>query len=254
MPYGRIRSGVFAALVFFACSAFPAGAQIVPWDVFEDTLSDSVCDVVNAANAELVVLSDTGQLVIVTGLDVTLEDTFVDLSGFVFFEGLPVGLIDFAEDGDGFRTLWWTSLTGRVVDVSGFTGEPAETELFPSDISGVPCDACDFWDDPAVCGPTVLDGDLDGILDEEDFCVNTPINEVADEHGCSCSQLDDDLDGVDNCADLCPSTPLGEEVNDLGCLRISTGPIVSICGSFSNLTLAMMFCGLVALRAISPRA
>jgi len=128
-----------------------ARAQVVPWQVFLDSLSTAACDVVNADNAELVVLSAGGQLVIVTGTDVLLADTFVDDQGFVFFEGDPVGTIDFATDGDGRRTLWWVSLTGTVVNVNGFTGEPRQTNQVPSDFLEVPCDACEFWDDPSVC-------------------------------------------------------------------------------------------------------
>ena len=137
----------------------PISAQLVPWDTFADNISNSVCSVVNAGNTELVVLRTTGQLVIVTGTDVLLEDAFVDAQGFVTFEGEDAGLLDFAIDGDGFRTLWWLTLTGNVVEVSGFTGEPRETDLFPDDFVDVPCDACDFWDDPTVCGdpdPPVL--------------------------------------------------------------------------------------------------
>ena len=128
-----------------------AVAQIVPWDVFDDASSDSVCDVINAENAELVVLSDTGQLAIVTGRDVILEDTFVTAEGDVLYFGQPAGFITFETDGDGLRSLWWVSLTGQVVNVDGFTGEPAVTNLLPGDFVDVPCDACDFWDDPTVC-------------------------------------------------------------------------------------------------------
>lgn len=133
-----------------------ARGQDVPWDVYEDALSDSVCDVVNAATAELVVLSATGQLVIVGSggadvNDVTLADTFVDLQGCVFVDNEPFGFISFQEDGDGFRTVFWTSLVGTVVDVDPFTGFPEDTDLFPEDFIDVPCDACDFWDDQSVC-------------------------------------------------------------------------------------------------------
>jgi hypothetical protein len=128
-----------------------AYAQNVPWDVFADPSSDSVCDLVNASNAELVVLSNTGELVIVTGTDVILADTFVDLDSNVFFDGLPAGLLTFATDDDGFRTLWWVGLNGNVVSVDLFTGEPSVTNERPSDFADVPCDACDFWDDQSVC-------------------------------------------------------------------------------------------------------
>jgi len=128
-----------------------AEAQTLPWDVFLDTQSDSSCDLINANNAQLVLLHATGQLAIVTGTDVTLEDTLVDDTGFVFFEGDPVGTIGFATDGDGFRTLWWTSLTGTVVNVNGFTGQPTLTDKLPDDFENVDCDACPFWDHPEIC-------------------------------------------------------------------------------------------------------
>ncbi len=140
------------ALIFLAAPAGSAArAQFIPWDTFIDDASDSICDVVNAGNAELVVLNATRQFVIVTGSDVTLVDTFVDTNGAVFFEGEPAGVIGFALDGDGFRTLWWLSLTGDVVEVDGFTGQPSLTNQVPEDFIDVPCDACLFWDDQSVC-------------------------------------------------------------------------------------------------------
>lgn len=144
---GPAVAGMLTSLVLPVVAA----AQTVPWDVFADTQSASVCDVVNAANAELVVLKDTGQLVLVTGEDITLESTFVDLDGFVIFEGADAGLIGFREDGDGLRSLWWTTLTGWAVNVDPFTGAPSESSLFPSDFTDVACDACEFWDDQSVC-------------------------------------------------------------------------------------------------------
>ncbi len=138
-----------SGMVLLAASA--TTAQDKPWDVFLDTQSDAVCDVINADNAQLVVLRNTGQFVIITGTDVVLEDTFVDADGFVFFEGDPVGTIDFLTDGDGLRSLWWVSLTGTVVRVNGFTGEPSQTENTPADFEDAACDACEFWDDPSVC-------------------------------------------------------------------------------------------------------
>jgi len=146
--------------VLFAAAR--VSGQVVPWDVYDDPLSDSVCDVVNVANGELVVLSSTGELVLVTGSDVILVDTFVDLDGNVFYLEEPAGIIDFATDDDGLRSLWWLSLNGAVVHVDGFTGEPSVTDTFPSEYSDVPCDACEFWDDPSVCEEPPPDGDGDG--------------------------------------------------------------------------------------------
>ena len=152
-PVGTL---LFVSLTVCGFAGSPAFAQLEPWDLFLDTESSSVCDVVNAENTELVVLSDTGQLVIVTGPDVLLEDTFVDADGDVYIGNDPVGFIDFAEDGDGYRTLWWLSLTGNVVHVDGFSGNPTETNYLPSDFFDVPCDACPLWDDPTVCAGSVV--------------------------------------------------------------------------------------------------
>ena len=203
-----------AAVLFLVGMGSNRLANAVPWDIFDDPNSASTCDAVNASNVELVVLSDTGQLVIITGTDLVLTATFVDADGFVFFGGLPVGVIDFAEDGDGLRTLWWTSLNGTVVEVDLFTGEPSTTDLLPSDFHGVPCDACELWDDPADC---VGDQDGDGIIDVVDACPDTPPDEPVDIDGCSCSQTDTDADGVDDCVDDCPDTPPDEPVDEDGC-------------------------------------
>ena len=209
-----IRTILFAAALHLGGMRGNDGVQAVPWDIFDDPNSTSTCDAVNASNAELVVLSGTGELVIITGTDLILTATFVDADGFVFFDGLAVGVINFAEDGDGIRTLWWTSLDGTVVEVDAFTGEPSTTNLLPSDFHGVLCDACEIWDNLADC---VGDQDGDGIVDVIDICPDTPPDEPVDIDGCSCSQFDDDADGVDNCVDDCPDTPLGEAVDDGGC-------------------------------------
>jgi len=129
-----------------------ASGQTKPWELFQDASSTAVCDVINADNnARFVMISATRHLAIITGNDLILEDTLVDENGFVFFEGDPVGAIGFATDGDGRRSIWWMSLTGTVVDVDGFTGEPSQTNKFPTDFDDVPCDACEFWDNPAAC-------------------------------------------------------------------------------------------------------
>ncbi|MGD2110570.1 MAG: hypothetical protein PVI86_14415 [Phycisphaerae bacterium] len=190
-----------------------ASAQTLPWLQFEDPVSGSICDVVNAANLELVVLDPTGELAGVTGTDVIFLDTFVDNTGNVFFQGIPAGFIDFAADGDGFATLWLFTPFGDLADIDEFTGQLAATNLFPTDFIDVPCDACPFWDEPDEC----QDSDVDGVVDAFDICPLTPLDELPDVDGCSCSQLDDDLDGVDNCFDLCPDTPLIVLVDVDGC-------------------------------------
>jgi len=144
---------VVASAMLVAVAAAPAQTSTKPWQLLLDSASSSSCDVINADNAQLVLLTATSQLSIVTQTDVTLQDTQVDADGFVTFEGNPAGAIGFAADRDGKRTVWWMSLTGAVVNVNGFTGEPTETNKSPSDFVDVACDACQFWDDPTVCAP-----------------------------------------------------------------------------------------------------
>lgn len=202
-------NGMNRRVLIAACGALTsgmfAGAQAQPWVLYVDSdpLSGSICDVVNATNLELVVLEATGEFVSITGNDVAFVDTFVDGSGAVFFQGIPAGFIDFAEDGDGFRTLWLFTPFGDVANVDRFTGMPTPTGLLPLNFSDVPCDACPFWDEPDEC----LDSDFDGIENAFDLCPQTPLGELVDAFGCSCSQFDDDQDDVDNCVDLCPNTP-----------------------------------------------
>ena len=242
--------------IVWGCSG-TVRAQDVPWDVYTDPFSDSVCDVVNASNAELVVISSTGELAIVSGTDRVFSRTFVDVFGStltdgtilldsadVFFDDEFIGSIAFADDGDGLRSLWWTSLTGRVVEVDGFTGEPFESDFFPEDFPDVPCDACAFWDDESVC---VIDSDADGVANEFDICPNTPFSELADLLGCSCSQLDPDLDGVSSCFDLCPSTPRSAVIVDANGCSVAT---VRMCGTIGFVPLLFAFVGVASLKLV----
>ncbi len=143
-------------LFLLALMTAPTLAQNNPWVRFSDNQSTSICDVINADNAQLVVLQGTGQLRIVSGTDVTLADAIVDADGFVTFEGEAEGLIGFAIDGDGFRSLWWTSLVGEVAHINGRTGAPTFSAKSPEDYHDASCDACDLWDDPAACPPPTV--------------------------------------------------------------------------------------------------
>ncbi len=246
---GRSLGTLSSVLIVTVVLAYATTVRSVPWVLFVDADSASICDVVNAANLELVVLETTGELVIVTGIDTVLIDTFVDDEGSVFLEGFPAGFIEFAEDGDGFRTLWWFVSVDDVANVNEFTGEPTATGAFASDFTDVPCDACDFWDDPADCADT----DLDGVDDRFDDCLFTPLDEAVDVGGCSCSQLDDDADEVNNCFDLCPGTSLLDEVDLDGCAIVILveppgGTTVIACGSFGAMILPFLLCGLVGRR------
>jgi carboxypeptidase T len=61
-----------------------------------------------------------------------------------------------------------------------------------------------------------LDSDGDGVLDEDDYCPNSPGEEV-DELGCTAEEQDVDEDGVLNTLDACRNTPPGQQVGADGC-------------------------------------
>ncbi len=227
-------------------------AQDLPWDVYLDFESDAACDLVNAGNLELVVFSDTGELVVVTGTDYSLgPDAFVNEDGLYFFAEIPLGEIVFADDGNGFRTVWLLAFDGTVLELDPVTGGPIFTDLIPDDFLGVPCDAFTLWDDD----------DFDGVLDEVDNC---PFDFGNYRLGCPCEVFDDDEDAVNDCFDLCPNTAVGELVDSDGCeiivvvqpppvTVVQPPPVIFACGNFSTLTLAMTFGTLVTLRLARRR-
>jgi len=255
-----INATLLAAVILFGGIGSSNIARAVPWDVFLDPESDSACDVVNAGNLEVVVLSDTGELIVVTRDDYPLDAAaFVNAEGVYFFDGVPVGQISFAIDGDGFRTLWLLAPDDTVLELDSDTGEPIFTNLTPNDFVGVPCDACDLWDDPADC-----DEDLDGVPDKDDDCPGTPLNTVVTEEGCPCNEFDEDDDGINDCFDDCPNTPLGADVDEVGCeiviviqpppvTVIQPPPVTIVCGNFSTLTMALTFGTLITLRLARRR-
>ncbi len=161
----RSRLGLFALAIGVTVQA--AHAQ-VDWLFFEDTISTSRCDVINTLDSELVLLDGTFELMLVTGTDTILADTFVDEQNFVFFGDQPAGSIEFAEDSDGFRTLWWLTLNGRVVALDPFTAEPQPSDALPIDFTNVPCDACEFIDSPPS---DICDFD-DGIILDAPFNID----------------------------------------------------------------------------------
>jgi hypothetical protein len=208
------RRTIAAAGLVLALGSASASAQLT---LYLDDVSSSSCDLVNASNTELAVLADTQELVIIAGQDVVLLNTFVDDTGEVFVDNELVGFVEFATDGDGFRTLWWVTLTGTVVAVDSLTGDPFDSGFFPDDFIDAPCDACVFWDDPFECGGIVFDSDGDGITDPFDLCRDTGFGFDVDEDGCACYEADSDADGVDDCDDFCPFTPFDVFVDFDGC-------------------------------------
>lgn len=63
------------------------------------------------------------------------------------------------------------------------------------------------------------DRDADGVLDDADYCPQTPIGVDVGLDGCP---VDSDRDGVPNYLDICPTTPLGTPVYEDGCPQLWT--------------------------------
>lgn len=145
---------VVAGSLICLASVATVSAQIPGVDLFQDSESASICDLVNSANAHLVVLTDTGEFALVTGEDTRLEGTFVDVNGDVFVNDEPAGFVTFADDGDGLRSLWWLAPSGFAVHIDTITLQISESQILPDQISDVPCDACTFWDVAADCQST----------------------------------------------------------------------------------------------------
>ncbi len=232
----RVQAAVTATLLFIMFSATSVHAQDLPWVVFEDLSSNSVCDVVNAENAELVVLRAAGELVLISGDDNIMTNTFMDAGGFVSYEGLPFGVIDFATDGDGFRTLWWMTLLGAVIHVDEFTGVPSVTNMTPSDFVDIPCDAEPFWD--GCLENSDCDDDNQCSVDSCSGGVCIYFNAIA-----AC----DDGDGC-TIFDVCISGEcVGSQVDDCD----SNDPpviVIDFCGTGTTLSMIMTFAGLSLLR------
>ena len=62
-----------------------------------------------------------------------------------------------------------------------------------------------------------VDGDQDGVIDENDTCANTPEGATVDANGCADSQKDTDGDGVKDDKDTCADTSEGSQVDLNGC-------------------------------------
>jgi hypothetical protein len=128
-------------------AAAARGQSEPPWDIYQDAASASLCGVINAENAELVVVRATGELRIISGVDVTIPGSFVADNGDVFIGEDLFGLIAYAADADDLRTIWWLDNTGiNVVRINAFTNVPEATNKRPDSFADVACDPCDFWD------------------------------------------------------------------------------------------------------------
>jgi len=119
-PMPRVTAAAVLSILLWPGAAL---GQIPGVDIFVDQQVNesgerSRCDLINAANADLVVLSDTAELMLVSTQDTILEDTFVDEDNNVFIGDQPVGFIDFASRIQGQPPTAGRS-SGFAVPVSG---------------------------------------------------------------------------------------------------------------------------------------
>jgi len=157
-------------VIVLSALAVPAAWGQQDWLTFVDPDSDSVCGVINAANAELIVSSTTGQLTKVNGVDTLIANAFFDpLTTDVVVDGVQFGFVTFNTDADGNRTAWWvTSVSNNAIELDEFTFDIGDSGLLPSQFSGALCDPTPLidvldTDDGSSDDPTAGD-DLAGSL------------------------------------------------------------------------------------------
>ena len=135
------KQNLVMAVVLSVPAAPGAWAQ-QDWLVFTDPDSDSVCGVINAANAKLIASPVTGQLTKVNGVDTLLANAFFDpAAGDVLVNGAPLGFVTFTTDAEGNRTAWWvTPVSNTAIELDEFTFAVDDSGQFPSQIAGASCD------------------------------------------------------------------------------------------------------------------
>lgn len=69
--------------------------------------------------------------------------------------------------------------------------------------------------------PEIQDSDADGVIDSQDLCANTEVDQAVDMNGCPVV-VDSDKDGVADADDQCLDTIEGAKVNEVGCYIVLT--------------------------------
>ena len=161
MSFKNLRgtcSGLVAAVAWIVLPTTALAQFGEDWDVFQDPETGETCGVVNTSNVDLTIVADTGEVILITGRDTLLDRLFVDEDNNVFYNGFASGLIVFADDADGYPSVFWITDRGTVVEVDERTGEPLDSGLFPEEVGNTGCDPCDSIDDDPFCYEDVIDG------------------------------------------------------------------------------------------------
>ncbi len=142
----------FTALTAVLLMCSPVFAQFgEDWALFIDPETDEECGIVNTAQLELTVIERTGEFVIINGRDTVLDRLFVDTDNTVYYNGFRSGSVVFADDADGYPTVFWVTDRDTVVEVDEESGEPLDSGLLPEEIGNTGCDPCDLVDDRSLC-------------------------------------------------------------------------------------------------------
>ncbi|MHC4065684.1 MAG: hypothetical protein ACYSUI_14470 [Planctomycetota bacterium] len=141
------RFSYLAAVFAFLVLPLPLHAQ---WFGLEDPDTGIECGVINAENVRLVISDPDSTLILVSGADRVLVNTFVDDDSNVFIESEQVGFLEFARDANDRRRVFWVTDIGSLYRLET-NGEPVATDFFPEEVEGS-CDPCPLlWDNDADC-------------------------------------------------------------------------------------------------------
>ena len=132
------------------------GTSGADWLVFRDQATGQLCEIINGADFEAVILADTFELMLVnvydvsgraSGTDATVAGVTLDPDGNLFSDGLATGaVVRFATDADGQNRLFAFNPDGTLLP-SFVRAELVG--LTPDRLGNVRCDACGAVDAPA---------------------------------------------------------------------------------------------------------
>jgi hypothetical protein len=140
------RPRQLAALLALLCLPQAGLAQ---WFELQDPQTGAWCDVINAQNVRLVIKDPDNTLILITGPDRELVNAVVDEENAIVIEGERRGFVQFANDAEGRRRVFWVAENNSLYRLES-DGQAVATELFPEDVAG-DCDACPLWDNEADC-------------------------------------------------------------------------------------------------------
>lgn len=235
------KLGRLGVLVCLAAGSVPVVSVMAQSQIYrlytDEPVTPSLCDAVNLAQDTAAVFDATGELELLDGTVVPFSE--VDEDGVVSVDSIPAGFIEFADDGDDNRKLWWLWFDGSVVDYDPRTDLYGPTNRLPADFLNVPCDVCEVIDDIEVCG---CEGDPDCCVENADCDDgNECTTDLCESFTCVYENRDAVCDDGDECTedDICIAGECSG-VDIEGCIAQSGA---SGSGSGGGAALTFSFCG-----------